>query len=284
MIEVKNLRFQYPKSSSWALNGLNFHIERGEIFGFLGPSGSGKSTTQKILFKLLPGYVGSAKVEGKEVLDWSHDLYQKIGVSFELPNHYSKLTAKENLQFFKGFYAPEKGNDPMELLDRVGLWEDAHKRVSDFSKGMKMRLNFVRALLHDPDILFFDEPTSGLDPVNGKIIKDIILELKEAGKTIFITTHQMYDADYLCDRVAFIIEGQIKVIDAPEALKLAHSSHTVEVTPVGQKKRLTFDLEGLGQNDNFLSLIKENEIAAIHSKEATLEDVFIKLTGKSLQS
>ena len=230
MIQVKNLNFQYPNTSNLAIKGINFYIEKGEVFGFLGPSGSGKSTTQKILFKLLTGYNGMAQIDGKEVSVWGKDLYEKIGVGFELPNHYLKLTALENLTFFKNFY--NKTHNPMELLDMVGLKKDANKKVGDFSKGMKMRLNFVRSFLHDPEILFLDEPTSGLDPVNSKVVKDVIVDLKAKGKTIFITTHQMYDAEKLCDRVAF-------------------------------------------------EKLQSNEIETIHSTEASLDDISIKVTGKT---
>lgn len=280
MIEVKNLNYQYPDTSNLAIKGINFSIEKGEVFGFLGPSGSGKSTTQKILFKLLTGYHGEAQIDGKEVSEWGKDLYKKIGVGFELPNHYLKLTALENLNFFKNFY--DKTHDPLGLLDMVGLKKDANKKVGDFSKGMKMRLNFVRSFLHDPQILFLDEPTSGLDPVNSKVVKDIILDLKAKGKTIFITTHQMYDAEKLCDRVAFIVDGEIKAMDSPENLKIQHSNRSVEVLFRNGNEKEVFQLDGLGQNRTFLDKLTANEIETIHSKEASLDDIFIQITGKTL--
>lgn len=280
MIQVKNLNYQYPSTSNLAIKGINFSIAKGEVFGFLGPSGSGKSTTQKILFKLLTGYNGMAQIDGKEVNVWGKDLYEKIGVGFELPNHYLKLTALENLTFFKNFY--NKTHNPMELLDMVGLKKDANKKVGDFSKGMKMRLNFVRSFLHDPEILFLDEPTSGLDPVNSKVVKDIIVDLKSKGKTIFITTHQMYDAEKLCDRVAFIVDGEIKAMDSPENLKINHSNRSVEVLFRNSVDKEKFQLDGLGQNKTFLEKLQSNEIETIHSKEASLDDIFIQVTGKTL--
>ncbi|MEM9832118.1 MAG: ABC transporter ATP-binding protein [Bacteroidota bacterium] len=281
MITVNDLWYTYPKNKNLTLKGISFAIEAGEIFGFLGPSGSGKSTTQKILYKLLDGYTGQVQIQGKDLLGWGKDFYQRIGVSFELPNHYLKLTALENLQFFANFYE-RKPTDFYELLDKVGLKEDADKPVADFSKGMKMRLNFIRSFLHDPDILFLDEPTSGLDPVNGKIIKDIILDLKAQGKTIFITTHSMYDADALCDRIALIIDGEIKALDRPAALKLQHGKRKVRVEAQNNGVAYEYALDTLGQNEEFLSILQENNIRTIHSEEATLEDVFIKLTGQSL--
>ncbi|MEM1324344.1 MAG: ABC transporter ATP-binding protein [Bacteroidota bacterium] len=280
MIQVQQLKYQYPKTDAYVLKGLNFKIGAGEIFGFLGPSGSGKSTTQKILFKLLNGYEGSARIEGKELSKWNKELYEKVGVGFELPNHYLKLSAIENLHFFGQFYS--KMLDPMTLLERVGLAKDAHKKVDDYSKGMKMRLNFVRAFLHDPQILFLDEPTGGLDPVNAKLVKDIIRELKAQGKTIFLTTHQMIDAEQLCDRIAFIVDGEIKLTDSPEQLRIQHSKREVEVRFKGKAEKATFPLADLGQNEQFLAQIQKHDIETIHSKEASLDDIFIEVTGESL--
>jgi fluoroquinolone transport system ATP-binding protein len=228
MIQVRHLEYTYLKSEIPAVRDVDFDVARGEVFGFLGPSGAGKSTTQKLLIRLLTGFRGTVEVLGRNLVDWDNGYYNHIGVGFELPNHYSKLTAIENLQFFAAFYdRPTK--PPEELLDMVGLLKDGHKRVGEFSKGMKMRLNFVRSFLHDPELLFLDEPTSGLDPVNARNMKDIIVDLKRRGKTIFLTTHRMEDADELCDRVAFIVDGRIELIDSPRALKLRHGKRRVKV-------------------------------------------------------
>ncbi len=280
MISVQNLSYKYPSADIQALSTVDFNIERGEIFGFLGPNGSGKTTTQKVLFKLLTGYDGQAQIDGVEARDWDESLYQRIGVSFELPNHYLKLTALENLNFFGAFYPRQL--DPLEVLEMVDLKEDANRRVADFSKGMKMRLNFARSFLHDPEVLFLDEPTSGLDPVNAKTVKNIILELKSRGKTIFLTTHQMYDADELCDRVAFIVEGHIKACDAPKNLKLKYGKSSVEVQLAHGSGKSVFDIQDLGNNVEFLAFIKSAEVETIHSKEASLDDIFLSVTGKSL--
>ena len=280
MIEVKELVYTYPGASQVAIDHVSFNIPKGEIFGFLGPSGAGKSTMQKILFKLLNGYTGNATVDGREVKDWDKALYEKIGVGFELPNHYLKLTALENLNFFRGFYSSSQ--DPMQLLGMVGLEKYANKKVSEFSKGMKMRLNFIRSFIHNPDILFLDEPTSGLDPVNSRMIKDIILDMKANGKTIFITTHQMHDADELCDSVAFLVDGKILAMDKPQELKLKYSKNVVEVLCQGETKKHEFPLEELRNNSIFLDLVKNKQIETIHSKEATLDEIFIRVTGKTL--
>lgn len=282
MISVSNLAFTYPQGGAPAVRGVSFDIPSGESFGFLGPSGAGKSTTQKILIKLLEGYSGGISIMGRPLSAWDKSFYNHIGVGFELPNHFGKLTALENLRYFGAFYDRPVRN-PMELLAMVGLEEHANKRAGEFSKGMKMRLNFVRALMHDPDILFFDEPTSGLDPVNARRLKDIILQLQGAGKTIFLTTHQMHDADELCRRVAFIVDGEIKLIDSPRALKLQHGHRTVRVEyQNGRVEQCDFPLDGLGDNPEFLRILREEYVQAIHSREATLDEIFIKVTGTAL--
>ncbi|WP_428239494.1 ATP-binding cassette domain-containing protein [Gynuella sp.] len=282
MISVKDLRFSYQTGQAEVLKSLSFDISKGEIFGFLGPSGSGKSTTQKILCGLLKGYQGEVKIHDKEVYDWGRNLYEKIGVGFELPNHYESLTALENLRLFAAMYATS--NSPEYLLERVGLLEDKDKRVSSYSKGMKMRLNFARSLLGKPDLLFLDEPTSGLDPTNSMKLKEYIKELREQGVTIFITTHNMHDAEELCDTVGFIAGGEIRNIDSPYQMKQQYGKGQVEVTYKERDsvRKQVFDLTDIGHNADFAELLKQHDIQTIHSLEASLEQVFIELTGVRL--
>lgn len=282
MLKVHGLSFRYPSNFSDTIHNLDFSIQKGEVFGFLGPSGSGKSTTQKILYKLLTGFSGEVIFKDRALKDWGRDFYEHIGVSFELPNHYIKLTALENLQFFSSFYASKPKKSHKELLEMVGLKDEGEKLVSEFSKGMKMRLNFVRALMHNPEMLFLDEPTSGLDPINASKIKEIIKTLKAEGKTIFITTHNMFDADQLCDRVALLHQGKIIELDSPENLKKKHGLENVKVVFEGKPEAMTFPLLGLGQNMEFLKCISKENISSIHSQEASLEEVFIKVTGQGL--
>lgn len=282
MLSVDHLTYTYPGNPRPTLHDLSFTMGEGDIFGFLGPSGSGKSTTQKILYRLLSGYQGQINFDGRPLPAWGREFYQRIGVSFELPNHYLKLSARENLQFFGSFYRQHSAGRIEALLDRVGLLPDADKRVSEFSKGMKMRLNFVRALLHDPDVLFLDEPTSGLDPINAKVIKDMIRELREQGKTIFLTTHNMFDADQLCDRVALLDGGVIQALDRPATLKLRYGRPRVRITLRETMEEVVYDLDHLGENPGFQQILAANAIQTIHSEEATLEDVFIQITGKRL--
>ena len=281
MIKVENLSYTYPKSKIAVLKNLNFEIERGEIFGFLGPSGAGKSTTQKVLYKILHNFTGEILVENKPLKDWGSEYFEKIGVGFELPNHYLKLTAKENLQLFASFY-PEKNLQNFDaLFEAFGLADSANKKVEEFSKGMKMRLNFIRAIMHNPDILFLDEPTAGLDPINAQKIKRYIKKLKNEGKTIFVTTHDMTTADELCDRVSFIADGEIRLTEKPSVLKNKHGKHTVKVE-LQNGQTAEFPVEDLGNNPNFLEFISRDEILRINTQEATLEEVFIKITGAKL--
>ncbi len=283
MIKVENLYYTYPDGNHETIKGMNFHVNQGEIFGFLGPSGAGKSTTQKILFGILKNYKGSVILNNVEINKIKSEFYENIGVAFEFPNFFNKLSALENLIFFKSLYKSDTLN-PLELLKLVGLEQDKNIRFENYSKGMKVRLNFCRALLNDADILFLDEPTSGLDPVNQKIIKDIIRQQQGRGKTIFITTHNMNIADEVCDRVAFVTNGQIDLIDSPKNLKVKNGENTIEIEFQFEGKLVSekFELQNIGQNTEFLSLINNNQIKTIHSQEATLEDVFIKTTGKKL--
>jgi fluoroquinolone transport system ATP-binding protein len=283
MIQVERLEYSYPGAAEKTLKGLNFAIGRGEIFGFLGPSGAGKSTMLKILIGVLKGYAGSVRVLGQELRFTGPDLYERIGVGFEFPNFYTKFTVLENLNLFRSLYSVPT-EEPMRVLDRVGLKDAARLKVSQLSKGMKMRLNFCRAILHRPDVLFLDEPTSGLDPVNAKILKDLIKEMKAEGKTVLLTTHHMQAAEELCDRVAFIVDGQIKLIDSPRELKLRQGRKTVRVEyrKEGEPVVEEFPLEGIGNNESFLQVIDRYPVETMHSQEATLEQIFLETTGRSL--
>lgn len=280
MIQVKDLCFSYSKKPF--IDQMNFTVERGEIFGFLGPSGAGKSTLQKILIGMLPSYQGSVKVNGIECKKATKDFYETIGVDFEVPTLYEKLSAKENLAFFASLYRTENISIE-ELLSSVGLLNDANKRVSEFSKGMKARLNFIKAILHDPDIIFLDEPTSGLDPTNNRIMKDLILEQKEKGKTILLTTHNMQDATELCDRVAFIVNGSIYALDTPHNLIMSRGATKVTYTWQEEKEcSATCPLKEVSEDEKLKRLILENKLLSIHSSEPTLNDIFIDITGRTL--
>jgi fluoroquinolone transport system ATP-binding protein len=283
IIAMQSFGYVYEGASRPAVHELNFDVNRGEIFGFLGPSGAGKSTTQNALIGLLTGYQGSISVLGRDLRQWNRDYYRRIGVAFEAPNHYLKLTARENLKLFAALY--EKPiDDPAELLGQVGLAGDANKRVAEFSKGMRGRLTLARALQHRPELLFLDEPTAGLDPSTARQVRHVIQEARANGATVFLTTHDMVTAQELCDRVAFLIDGRIAAIDSPDALRRAHGRRAVRVViqTVEGRQAKEFDLEKLGQNSSFLSWVQSGVVESMHTLETTLEDVFVQVTGKRL--
>lgn len=279
MYKIRDLAYKYPGNREDTIKGISFDIEDGEIFGLLGPSGVGKSTTQKILTKLLDRYEGEILYKGRDLKSYNKSFYEEVGVGFEMPVHFSKLTAEENINFFKKLYSSSIDTD--SLLKRLGLYEDRDKRVDEYSKGMKVRLNFVRAMLNNPKILFLDEPTNGLDPTNARIIKEVIKEFNEDGGTVLLTTHLMNDVDELCDRVAFMANGKIAEIDSPKNLKLKYGERRVDVEyrDGDLVKRVSFDLDSLKTDDDFIEIIKTKEIITIHSREKTLDDIFIEITG-----
>jgi len=284
MIQVQNLTYSYPGTEKQVLKKISFEIKEGEIFGFLGPSGAGKSTTQKVLNGLLKGFGGKVDINGTDLSRMERSFYEKIGVAFEFPNLYLKLTALENLQLFASFFK-SKTRDPEELLKMVQLEGDRDTRVEAFSKGMKMRLSFIRALLNRPELLFLDEPTAGLDPGNARIMKDIILDLQKQGVTIFLTTHHMDDAGELCNRLAFMVEGTLPVIDSTQELRLKHGKKTVRLEYMENGMTLSdeFPVNQLALNPTFNDILQNQEILTIHTQEASLEDIFIRVTGQQLK-
>lgn len=281
MIQVQQLQFSYTKQPF--IENVDFSVGTGEIFGFLGPSGAGKSTLQKILTGLIPRYGGSVVVDGEEVKRHGPRFFEKIGVDFEFPSLYEKLTARENLRFFASLYPRHREIDA--LLESVGLLLDADKKVGDYSKGMKSRLNFIKALLHDPQILFLDEPTSGLDPSNARVMKDLILAEQKKGKTILLTTHNMYDATELCERVAFIVDGGLRALDSPRSLIMRRGAAKVTYTYLedGLERTAESPLTQTAGDETLQKLIRENRLRSIHSGEPTLNDIFVELTGRQLQ-
>jgi fluoroquinolone transport system ATP-binding protein len=278
--EIKHLSYRYHTKKEDVVKDLNLVIQPGQIFGLLGPSGAGKSTTQKVLIKLLPGYQGEVLYLGKPLSSWKQNFYEDIGVGFEMPVHFNKLTAMENLKYFSSLY--KKHINIEAMMVRVGLGEAMHQPVGQYSKGMKMRLNFVKALLNDPQVLFLDEPTNGLDPSNARIIKDIILEEKQKGKTILITTHLMGDVEELCDEVAFIANGKLLETASPKSLKLKYGKRELKVEYLDgdQMKHQRFPMDALGNQTAFQSLLQQHKIITMHSQETSLDQIFIQITGK----
>jgi fluoroquinolone transport system ATP-binding protein len=283
MLEVDQLTFQYPGAEAPAVRDVSFRIETGQVFGFLGPSGAGKTTVQKIMTRLLPLQGGDVRYDDRPLRELGRSLFAEVGVSFEHPNLFPRLTGLENLEAFLGLY-PGEHDDPRAMLERVGLGDAAGKQAEDYSKGMKQRLVFARALLHRPKYLFLDEPTSGLDPATARVIMAIIRERAERGATVLLTTHDMFVADALADTVAFLHDGVIAACDTPRALELMHGQRSVKVEH-RQNGVLTSETLFLDDEDDrrYLgSLTATGEIETLHSQEATLDSIFVKLTGKEL--
>lgn len=284
MIEVRNLYHDYSGKGDYAVKDLSFEIGKGEIFGFLGPSGAGKSTVQNIMTGLLSIQQGDVLYGNESVRYLKSGFFNDVGVSFEHPNLYAKLSGYENLKYYAGLFdVPTQ--DPLKLLDMVGLRESANKKAAAYSKGMKQRLVFVRALINNPKILFLDEPTSGLDPSTAGKIKEIIQQKKREGCTVFLTTHNMAAADELCDRVAFLNEGRIAAMDTPRNLKLKFGEKSIKVEYRENGETCDKLLFPAKKEDKMLlnTIFNDREIETIHSQEATLEQIFIQLTGRGLE-
>ena len=284
MVEVKHLHHSYSRDGDYAVHDVSFNIAKGEIFGFLGPSGAGKSTTQGVVTGLLELQEGIVMIDGSTRRGRpDKEFFNRIGVGFEIPNVYKKLSGLDNLRFHAGLYDRETA-DPMQILEMVGLGPDAKKPAGQYSKGMMQRLGFARSMVNRPDIWFLDEPTMGLDPTTSNSIKAIIRRKQEQETTIFLTTHNMFVADELCDRVAFIVDGRIVATDTPKNLKLTYGKPSVKVEyrDNGALAEADFELDRPGKAA-LQAFIGEHEIVTMHSGEPTLEEIFIKVTGRGLE-
>lgn len=279
VISVAGLSVRYRGAAAEAVQGMDFTVGAGEVFGFLGPSGAGKSTVQRVLTRLLRGYEGRVSVLGRPLQEWGRDYYERIGVGFELPAEFTRLTARENLEAFASLYRGPAA-DPLGLLERVDLAEAAHQRLSTFSKGMRMRLSLARALLNRPRLLFLDEPTSGQDPVRAALLRGVIRAEADRGATVFLTTHDMRTAEDLCDRLAFVVDGRIAAVDTPDGFRRRYGRPGVvaEYVTGGRTLRRTFDLAELGTGGELSGLVASGAVTALHTREATLDDVFAEVT------
>nr|WP_249436084.1 ABC transporter ATP-binding protein [Paenibacillus sp. Marseille-Q4541] len=268
-------------SNKRALDNINFTIKTGEIFGFLGPSGSGKTTTVKVLTSQLLATGGTVNVFGQEIRKMNDaDHKRRIGILTDNSALYERLTIQDNLELFCNLYDVDKKRIA-EVLEEVNLANDRNTLVKKLSKGMKQRVMLARAILHKPDLLFLDEPTSALDPVNTLHIHEGLRKLNQEGTTIFLTTHNMAEAESLCDRIAFIHEGVIKAMDTPQQLRLQHSDDSMTVTVKDEGKMV------LQQNEEsagrIARWIQAGKLLSIHSNEPTLGDIFVQMTGRELQ-
>ncbi len=274
----------YRYGNLLAVDQISFTVARGEILGFLGPNGAGKSTTVKMLTGQLRPVSGRALLLGIDVARHPKQAQARIGVCFEQPNLYEELSGIDNLRLFaRLFGVPDVDIDA--LLRRVGLDGRGRDLVGRYSKGMKQRLMIARALVNRPDILFLDEPTEGLDPTSAEAIRRVIQEEQQRGATIFLTTHDMHEADRLCNRVAFINSGKIVALDTPHNLKQRYGKRMVRAEVVGADGSLhtrEIILDRPETPAELANLLQREQVVTLHSEEATLEDIFIRLTGRGL--
>jgi ABC-2 type transport system ATP-binding protein len=293
-----------------ALNGVNLSIQTGELFGLLGPNGAGKTTITRILSTILLPTSGTARVFGLDVVKSAGQIRPRIGLVFGGERGlYWRISGRDNLQYFANLYKMEpdisKKRIP-EMLELVGMTERANERVETYSRGMKQRLHIARGLLHDPEVLFLDEPTMGLDPVAAREMRAVILGLKQAGKTIFLTSHYMFEVDALCDRVAVIHQGKILTEGTPASLKdLVADLEVVELECYGVPAELIAKLRehprvesveiemrdqtqvlqiqapaGAELVQEFLGILQGVQVRKVITRQPTLEDAYIKLVGK----
>ena len=278
IVDVQNLNKTFKESE--AIKDISFTIRKGETFGFLGPSGSGKTTTIKILTSQLAPSSGEITVFGQKIryLKTSEGR-KRFGILTDNSGLYTRLSIEENLSLFIDLYNLPK--DTMkEALDFVNLYEERKKKLAILSKGMIQRVNLARAILHKPELLFLDEPTSALDPVNTYHIHEGIRSLNASGTTVFLTTHDMSEADLLCNRVAFLHNGVIKEIGSPKGLKKKFSDNTLTVElKNGQTEVIT---KGKTDATKVHDWMAGDEVESIYSNEPTLGDIFLKVTGRDL--
>jgi len=289
-----------------AVDHVSFTVDAGEVFGYLGPNGAGKTTTIRMLTGLIGPSEGRAWVAGYDIIGETLEVKRRIGVVPEVSNLYDELTVWENLEFISRLYhvpRAERRRRIGELLKLFDLWDRRDTRFRRLSRGLKRRVVLAAALINDPEILFLDEPTTGLDVVSARSLRGLMNRLREMGKTIFLTTHYIEEADQLCDRVAIIVQGRIRAIDTPENLKLKAGVKSILEVELSDRPpgRLLERLRGLGEvevegreirvhTDNpqeLLRLLTEGvgrsglRLLSLRSRPPTLEDAFINLTGLS---
>ena len=259
------------------LDGLTFSVSRGECFGFLGPSGAGKTTTIKLLTRQLKKDSGRINLFGRPRENASDADYERIGILSDTSALYERMSIEGNLKLYAKIRGKGAG-DIDRLLERMNLGQDRKTLVKNCSKGMRQRAALLAALIHSPELLFLDEPTSGLDPAARAEVHRMLAELKAAGTTIFLTTHDMAEADSVCDRLAILDEGRIVASDEPESLKLRFARNRVVVVT---RSRGTIEMtKDAASAEEIRELFASDEVLSIHSDEPNLEEVFLELTGR----
>ena len=259
------------------LDGLTFSVSRGECFGFLGPSGAGKTTTIKLLTRQLKKDSGRINLFGRPIENASDADYERIGILSDTSALYERMSIEDNLKLYAKIRGKGAG-DIDRLLERMNLSQDRKTLVKNCSKGMRQRAALLAALIHSPELLFLDEPTSGLDPAARAEVHRMLTELKAAGTTIFLTTHDMAEADSVCDRLAILDEGRIVASDEPESLKLRFARNRVVIVT---RTRGTLEVtKDAASAEEIRELFASDEVLSIHSDEPNLEEVFLELTGR----
>lgn len=277
-IEVRDLHKRY--GSVHAVQGISFSVTTGEIFGFLGHNGAGKTTTIRVLTGRSRPTSGTVRVLGHTLPADRERLKPLINLVFEEQNVYERLSAIEDLRLFATLY----GQTPSrvdEVIELVGLREAARRRAGTYSTGMKQRLLIARALLNRPRVLFLDEPTKGLDPAAARELRELVRGLAREGTTIFLTTHFMEEADDLCTRVAFLSEGRIVAMDTPRELRLHYGERSATVLLSDRTERV-ISLDRAEDAAELEGWMRDGRVLTIHSREGTLEDVFVALAGRRL--
>ncbi len=275
----------YSYGDNVAVDDVSFAVGKGEILGFLGPNGAGKTTTVKMLTGQLSPKAGRASLLGKDVSRHVREVQGEIGVCFESTNLYEQMTAIENLELFARLFGV-RDFDAAALLGRVGLSGREKDRVESYSKGMKQRLMVARSMVNRPKILFLDEPTAGLDPASAEAIRNIILEERRRGATVFLTTHDMREADKISDRVAFMNQSKIVALDTPHNLKQQYGKRALRAkiaSKGGQLEDREITLDAPETAVAVQELFATEKVVTVHSEEASLEDIFIRITGRGLE-
>jgi len=278
IISMKNVKKDFKGVT--AIKNLSFSIKEGEIFGFLGPSGAGKTTTIKLLTSQLIPTSGEIKVFGKDVYANKREVVKNIGILSDTSGLYERLSVLDNLMLFADINGVSKKN-VLEVLEKVDMNGEIKKEAKKLSKGMKQRLMIARAVLHKPKLLFLDEPTSSLDPGTALEIHRLLRALNKEGTTIFLTTHNMVEAEKLCDRVAFLNAGEIVEMGNPEALKIKYTNDDIKVILKDKDNEIMLknNLEGALR---IKAWMEEGKLITIHSMEPSLEKIFLNLTGREL--
>jgi len=306
-IEVEGLTKYY--GHILAVDHVDFEVRQGEVFGFLGPNGAGKTTTQRMLTTLLEPTSGRIVINGHDLARNAYPVKRQMGLVPEESNVYTELTAWGNLMFTARLYRVsrrQRAKRAQELLQAFGLWEKRDVKVEDFSKGMRRRLSIAMAIIHQPALLFLDEPTPGLDAQSARAIRDLVRRMNAGGTTVFLTTHQIEEANQLCDRVAIIDHGQIAAIDTPERLKRAFQRvQSVELAlepsgselgqaladlpgvttqvKMGDKWRLyTEDPSALLPRVVDYARSNDLRVVSLSTLGPSLEDVFLEITGQQV--